>query len=116
MELGKRRFLWGVLLAWAPWLFVGILGLVNILKGISEQKATGLGAVAGGLAEAFITFGLATTLVFEVSAIVLLVRTFSRQHQLRSLSSVICICMSALMILLVGLFLWSVSVRPPHAY
>jgi biopolymer transport protein ExbB/TolQ len=116
MEREKRLFLWGVLLASAPWLFGGILGAVNILKGVSEQKATGLGAVAGGLAEAFITFGLVTTLVFEVSAIVLLARTFSRQHQLRSLSSIVCICMSALMILLVGFFLWSVSVPSSHAY
>jgi biopolymer transport protein ExbB/TolQ len=116
VELEKRRFLWGILFASAPWLFGGILGVVNILKGISEQKATGLGAVAGGLAEAFITFGLVTTLVFEVSAMVLLARTFSRQHKLRSLSSVICICMSALMILLVGFFVWSVSVSSPRAY
>ena len=61
MELEKRRFLWGVSLAWAPWLpllIASILGLTNGLRGISEQKATGLGAIIGGLAEALTSFGL----------------------------------------------------------
>ncbi len=39
--------------------FVGLLGtvvgIINAFKGISEQKATGLGAVAGGIAEALVT-------------------------------------------------------------
>jgi biopolymer transport protein ExbB/biopolymer transport protein TolQ len=39
--------------------FVGLLGTVigilNAFRGISEQKATGLGAVAGGIAEALVT-------------------------------------------------------------
>src|ERR1700720_984928 len=39
--------------------FVGLLGtvvgIINAFKGISTQKATGLGAVAGGISEALIT-------------------------------------------------------------
>src|ERR1700734_4207148 len=41
-------------------LFGPVMGILNAFKGISEQKATGLGAVAGGIAEALVTtaFGL----------------------------------------------------------
>jgi hypothetical protein len=108
-KLEKRRFLWGASLAWAPWVPVLIwstLGLVKAFRGISEQKAIGLGAVAGGLAEAFAMFGLAAILVFEVSAITLLVRSFSREHRLRSIFSALSICLSALMISLLGLVVW----------
>ena len=104
-EPEKKRFLWGVSLAWAPWVPM-LVGLANAFKGISEQKATGLGAVAGGLAEAFTLFGMAATLVFEVSAIVLLVRAFSGKHRLRSLFSFVSIFLSALMIFLLGWCVW----------
>jgi biopolymer transport protein ExbB len=36
-------------------LFGTVVGILNAFKGISEQKATGLGAVAGGIAEALVT-------------------------------------------------------------
>ena len=41
-------------------LFGTVLGILNAFRGISENKATGLGAVAGGIAEALVTtaFGL----------------------------------------------------------
>ena len=39
--------------------FVGltgtVLGIINAFKGISQEKSTGLGAVAGGISEALIT-------------------------------------------------------------
>jgi biopolymer transport protein ExbB len=35
-------------------LFGTVVGILNAFKGISEQKATGLGAVAGGIAEALV--------------------------------------------------------------
>ena len=40
-------------------LFGTVVGILNAFKGISEQKATGLGAVAGGIAEALVTTALA---------------------------------------------------------
>ena len=52
-EAGKNKFLWGLVLAWAPAIPV-IIGMRNTFRGISETKATGLGAVAGGLAEAYL--------------------------------------------------------------
>ncbi|PYX88107.1 MAG: flagellar motor protein MotA [Acidobacteria bacterium] len=36
-------------------LFGTVMGILNAFKGISEQKATGLAAVAGGIAEALVT-------------------------------------------------------------
>jgi len=36
-------------------LFGTVIGIINAFKGISEQKATGLAAVAGGIAEALVT-------------------------------------------------------------
>src|SRR5690242_14377199 len=36
-------------------LFGTVVGILNAFRGISEQKATGLGAVAGGIAEALVT-------------------------------------------------------------
>jgi len=35
--------------------FVGLFGTINAFKGISTQKSTGLGAVAGGISEALVT-------------------------------------------------------------
>jgi predicted metal-binding membrane protein len=111
----KRRFLWGVLLAWTPF-FVAVLptiiGIFNAFREISTQKATGLGAVAGGLTEAFATFGLFATVVFEVTALVLLVRAFSKGHPMRTFFSVLSICCSGLMLTILGLFLW-LSFRQP---
>lgn len=41
-------------------LFGTVVGIINAFQGISQQKATGLGAVAGGISEALVTtaFGL----------------------------------------------------------
>jgi biopolymer transport protein ExbB len=36
-------------------LFGTVFGILNAFRGISEQKATGLGAVAGGISEALVT-------------------------------------------------------------
>jgi len=104
--LKKKRFLWGVLLAWAPWLPT-IIGLGYAFRGIAAEKATGLAVVTGGLMETFFLFGLLATVVFEVAAIILLVRAFEHGHWLRSLFVVFSLCLSGLMLLLFGLFLWS---------
>ncbi len=110
----KKRFVWGALLAWTPWL-PAIIGLGNALRGISKEKATGIGAVTGALAETFISAGLLATVVFEVAAIILLLRAFERGHWLRSLFSAFSICLGGLMLLLLGLFLWLSSARMHHA-
>jgi hypothetical protein len=104
-ELKKKWFLWGVALAWAPWIPT-LLGLGYALIVVWGQKATGIGALAGGLAELFVFWGIIAIVIGQTAAIVLLFRAFSPGHWLRSLFSVLSICLSGLMLLLVGLFLW----------
>ena len=60
--------------AWAVSLPL-VLGMLNSIRGISEQKATGLGAVAGGLAEACAIFGVILGFVLPVGAIASLLRS-----------------------------------------
>lgn len=103
--LKKRRALWGVLLAWTPWLPF-IIGPGSAFRGIATEKATGLAAVAGGLREAFLLFGLLATVIFEVAAVILMVRAFEPGHWLRSLFLAFSLCLSGLMLLVFGAFLW----------
>jgi hypothetical protein len=104
-ELKKKRFLWGMLLAWAGWIPT-LIGIGSTFKGISEQKATGLGAVAGGLSEMFVLWGIGAALVGQAVAIVLLIRALSPGHWVGSLFSVLSICLSGFTLLLVFLFMW----------
>jgi hypothetical protein len=101
----RRRFLWGAALAWAPWVPT-LIGLSYAFRGISTEKATGLGAVAGGLVEGFVLWGIATMIISQVAAIVILSRSFSREHWMRSLFSALSIGLSGLMLVLVGGFFW----------
>jgi hypothetical protein len=109
-DLKKKRFLWGVGLAWAPWIPTAI-GLVSVFM---TQKATGLGVVTGGLSELFVVWGIGAILIGQVAAIVLLSRAFSPGHWVRSLFSGLSICFSGLMLLLVGLFLWLLRFQTHH--
>jgi hypothetical protein len=114
-ELRKRRFLWGVVLVWAPWIPI-LIGIGYTLRGILEQKATGLGAVAGGLSELFVVWGIGAILISQVAAIVLLFRAFSPGYSVRSLFSGLSICFSGLMLLLVGLFFWLSWFQTHHRF
>lgn len=105
-RLKKKRALWGVFLAWTPWL-PAIFGLGLAFRGVAAGKATGLAAVAGGLTETFLLFGLLVTVVFEVTAIILLIRSFEPGHWLQSLFLAFSLCLSGAMLLLFGAFLWS---------
>lgn len=116
-DMKKKRFLWGVCLAWVPFLFLFIpsaIGIFSAFRGFASEKATGLAAVAGGLTEFYSTFGLATTLVFEVAAIILLLRTLSGGRPLRALFSVISVCCGIFMLGVVGLFLSSLLIMRSH--
>jgi hypothetical protein len=72
----QKWFLWGMVLDGISSLPFVILFL-NAFRGISQDKAIGLGAVAGGLAEVYMTFGLVLTFLLPVAAIALLGRSFS---------------------------------------
>jgi len=71
-----------------------------------QGEGNWFGSGRWGLVEFFSTFGLAATLVFEVAAIILLLRTFSGGRPVRALFSVISICCSGFMLTILGLFLW----------
>ena len=88
-ELKKRRFVWGVFLAWAPWIPT-LIGTGYGLRGISEQKATGLGVVVGGLTEMFVVYGIGAILISQVAAMVLLFRAFSPGHSHLGIRYVAC--------------------------
>ncbi|MBI1740904.1 MAG: hypothetical protein HYR57_08505 [Candidatus Koribacter versatilis] len=108
-DIKGKRFLWGLCLAWIPFFFLAIpaaIGIFHAFQGISQEKATGLGAVAGGLAEFFATFGFAATIMFEIVAITMLLRSFSGERPMRSTISAISICCSGFMLAIVGVFVW----------
>jgi len=105
-DVKRRRFLWGIALAWIPFIILFSKLIVEVVRSASSNKATGLGAVAGGISEMFWIFGLIGTLVVEVSAIVLLVRAFSKGNSLRTGCAVLSICVSALMLFIFGWSAW----------
>ncbi len=104
-EVKKKRFLWGVVLVWAPWIPT-LIGIGYAFRGVTEQKATGLGAVAGGLSESFFITGIGAILIGEGVAITSLCRSFSPGHWVRGLFSALSIGLGGLMLLLVGFFFW----------
>jgi len=108
-----KRFLWGASLAWAPWVPT-LIGLGYAFRGIWNSKATGLGAIAGGLAESFVLWGIVAMIVSQVAAIVWLSRSFSYEHPVRSLLSVLSICLSVLMLALTCFLLWFAWFQARH--
>ena len=114
-DLKKKRFLCGVVLAWAPWVPT-LVGIGYAFRGIWEQKATGLGAVAGGLSEIFVLWGIGSILVTQTAAIVLLIRAFPAGHWARGLFAVLSICLSGLMLFVVGFFFWFFWFQSHHNF
>jgi len=105
-ELAKKRFLWGALLAWMPIALLLTLALPGMFREFANQRQTGLGAIAGGLSEYFLTLGLVAAPAFSIISIALLLRSFSRGHWVRSLFSALSICLSILLIALFSLYVW----------
>jgi hypothetical protein len=93
-----------------------MIGLSYLFRGMWNSKATGVAAVAGGFAEGYVLVGLAATLICEVGAMALLFRAFSRGHGVRSVFSVLSICVSGLMILLFTLSVWVFWFQSHHAF
>jgi hypothetical protein len=107
----RNKFRWGLILAWIPLLFFIIPSAIGSLVWINNQHATGLAAVAGGFAEVLATFGLVVVVGSEVAAIVMLLRTLSRDHLMRTALAVISVCCSVLLLGVVGLFLWLTTIQ-----
>jgi hypothetical protein len=104
-DFKRKPFLWGLLLAWSA-LPPVMYGCANAFKGISEQKATGMAALVGGLAEGLVPYGLLLTIMAQVTAIILLIRGFSREYTGRSVLSAVSICWSVLTLFLIASTVW----------
>jgi hypothetical protein len=113
-ERKRRWFIWGTVLTCTLSIPL-IIGISKSLRGVFEEKATGLAVVAGGLAEAYVMFAVVLAFVLPITAILLLARSFVRGHAARSFFSLLCICWNAFMLALAGLFLWLILVYLPHA-
>ena len=98
----RRFFFWGMILTGTLSIPL-IICFINAFRGIFAEKATGLAAVAGGLAEAYVTLGVVLSLGLPVIAIVLLLKSFSAGHRMRGLT-----------LALAGLFVWGALVYLPR--
>lgn len=112
-ERKRTLFLWGIAFSFIP-LIPFSVGLLKFLEPMSEQKAIGVGAVAGGMADAYLVFGIILTVALPLAGIVLLVRSLSKAHRMRSALSLVCICWSALTVALAGLFAWGFFIYLPR--
>jgi hypothetical protein len=110
----RKSFFWGTVLTGTLSIPL-IIVFFNAFRGISAEKATGLAAVAGGLAEAYVTLGVLLSLGLPVVAIILLLRSLSAGYPTRALISILCICACALTLALASLFVWAVLIYLPHA-
>jgi len=106
-DANTKRFLTGVLLAWAPWIPTAV-GLVNSFRGISNSEATGIAVLEGGLAESFALWGIVAMVIAQVAAIVWLGKSLSPGHRLRNLACICSIALSGLMLILVCMFIGSI--------
>lgn len=109
MEVTRKPnwFLWGMILAAIPSL-PSLFAFVGIVREISNQKQTGLGAVAGGATESFVTLGMIFSLVLPATAIWALFRSLSRSNLGRSVIASVAIGWSTLLLLYYGGMLWVV--------
>jgi hypothetical protein len=87
------------------------IGIISAIAQMSAQSTTGLGAVAGGFTYVVGTFGLVVMVGSELAAIVMLLRSLSSSHPIRSTVAIVSICCSCLLLSMLGLFFWS---NPGH--
>ncbi len=110
------RFTKGLLLTWIPFLVLTLPTLIMLVRtmiAVHSQKATGLGVVAGGISQSFVTFGLVSLIATQGFAVSLLSRTFQKGHGIRSVFSVISICCSVLLLGLGVSIVW-LMIRLPR--
>lgn len=105
-DLRRRRFLWGVVLAWLPFFLFVIPFVVQAFGEIAEQKATGVAALLASVSGGFFILGMAGAFALPLAAVVLLVRSFSTEHPRRVFLAVMSIGASAMVLLLAGVSLW----------
>jgi hypothetical protein len=106
MDPEKKRFVWGIALAWVPMMLTIVPTLFSAFRGIGQEKATGLGAIAGSFAEAMVTFGLLSFVVCQIAGIVLLAGGIRREQWGRSMTAVVTIVCSVGILALTSLATW----------
>ena len=109
----KAWFFWGMVLVVTSSIPLLVM-FFNAFRGMAREKATGLAAVAGGLTEAYVTFGFILSLVLPVASIILLVRSLSGANRARKLFSLLLIAWGAFILLLWGLGGWFFMVQMPR--
>jgi hypothetical protein len=110
-DVKRKYLLWGALLAWPPFLLLFLILAVTVIGEIAEQKATGMGAVAGGVSEAFTLYALGLTVVSQAAAVVLLGRSVSKEHAGRAFLAALSLGASLLVLAFLGLFVGMVILR-----
>jgi hypothetical protein len=76
-SVSAHEFSKALLFAWIPMILVIAPLARNVFRSLTPNTATGLGALAGGISEGLVIFGLVALLACEGYAVVLLVRGFS---------------------------------------
>ena len=107
----RKRFLWGIAIGWFSFIPL-VYGCANAFKGVSEQKATGIGAIAGGVAEICVLVGALVLLVSPMIAIYLLVTSWSHGKAARNFLSVITMLWSGFTLFLILGAAWMIFVFP----
>ena len=101
------KFTKGLFFAWIPLLVFTVPMFLEIFRSISSDRATGLGAVAGGISEGLAVLGLATIVTCEIYAIVVLARTLKETTPAKSLTAIVSIVSGATLLILMGaLIVW----------
>jgi hypothetical protein len=107
-DVNRKRFRYGVLLAWVPVLILVVPGILSMVSVFDRSKTTGLGAVAGGWSQGFTMFGLVTFVAAQVAAIILLGKSFSETNRSQRWLAVLTIIVSLLFLAMCFGSLWLV--------
>jgi hypothetical protein len=102
VESKAKRFLWGIALVWLPWIPI----LIAFGYALSAAKATGIAAVVGGFTEIFLMYGVIGAFIAQLFAIVLLSKSLLPEWPVRNFFSILSLCLSGLLIVLIAVFLW----------
>jgi len=84
----------------------GLIGLSNVLRGMSGARAAGLAAVAGGRAETFLGRGIGAIFIGQATATLLTAPAFSPGDWRQNWFSGLATRLRRLLLLFVGPFLW----------
>jgi hypothetical protein len=109
----RNRFLWGIALAWLPFLPLAVALVKEVLRGISQQKATGIGAVSGGAVLVGVWYFWILAPLSVIAAFMFLVRSFSKAHPVRNLVATVSLCWALLMAGVLGILGWLIFVHRP---